>query len=317
MPRMLNLSKIILSLFLLSGFLVLSQERYPNGQIKNEGVKWKGIYIEYYKNGNIKSKVDYSSLISRINSYKGYENGNPKDTSYLNSDSTSWKKFQYFENGQLKSKGTWLITQIEYIEKVPEKMSSSKYGRWVYFSPEGDSTVVTYDKNSNITSSGPYRYYYFNGQLKESGNYNAEGLRDGELIRYYKNGQLKYKGHFVNGVPKGKNIHYYENSNKDYEYIYRWKGNLSKLIHYYWDGSVKAVVTYNIWNLKKREFYYYNDGTIESKTKYRSKSRFMSYYYDEEERLIKTFEALSANSWIITKYDNEGNVLDVERHIDD
>ena len=312
-----NLSKIITLLFLLSGFLVLSQERYPNGQLKNEGDKQQGVYIEYYKNGNIKSMHDYSSAISLINRYEGYENGNPKDTSYLNSDSTSWTNIQYFENGHMKSKGTWLITRIENVKNSHERITSSKYGRWVYFSPNQDSTVISYDENSNISSSGPYRFYYFNGQLKKSGNYNGEGMRHGKLFRYYKNGQLKYKGRFVNGKPKGKHIDYYENKNKQYELIYRMNGNLKKDISYYWDGSLKYVVTYNIRNINNREIGYYKDGTIESKTKYQSKSRFMSYYYDEEGYLTETFEALSADSWIRTKYDKEGNVIDVERHIND
>jgi len=142
--------------------------------------KKNGLWIEYYCNGNLKSKIQYV-------------NGKPDGYCIL-----------YYENGKIQEEGQW----------------SSKLNRWVgkYKSYYNNGQIQhEFNYNQNGKREGPAKYYYENGQLAIEGNF-INGQETGVFKEYYENGDLKAEKTFNNGQVDISSIKEYQ-PKKPYEPI--------------------------------------------------------------------------------------------------
>ena len=101
--------------------------------------------------------------------------------------------------------------------------------------------------------SGPYEYYYENGNLMEKGNYSIfkasvgkESLEDGLVTKYYESGSIKDESNYSNGLKEGVSKQYYES------------------------GKIKKEMTFIAGQKEGKEISYNEDGSIEKEEKYRS-----------------------------------------------
>jgi antitoxin component YwqK of YwqJK toxin-antitoxin module len=112
---------------------------------------------------------------------------------------------EYYENGQLESKGL-------YKDNIKTGIWEDYYtngqlaGKGQFKNGKQDGIWEEYYENGKLSSKGLYKdgkydgiweYYYPNGQLSSKGLY-KNGLRDGICEYYDENGQLLYKGSFKN-----------------------------------------------------------------------------------------------------------------------
>ena len=163
---------------------------------------------------------------------------------------------EYFEDGLLKSKGTYIDglkdgvwEETEFLES--KNLKIEKKGRYKKDLMDGNWITDIYPKDSLIlgtlfcfyNSDEPYKDTLVNKYLKWLKfelNVNLTGLRKYELKfnnltsakgefqnelfsdeRYWKNGQKAYEKTYRNGIKNGKWIEWFENGQKAYEKTYK------------------------------------------------------------------------------------------------
>ena len=119
------------------------------GEFKN-GRKEK-LWIRYYPNGNVQSKIFY-------------ENGKPKGLYEL-----------YYNNGELEEQGYW--------------NRNKNIGDFKRFYDNGQ-IMQHFQFSDNGKRNGDQVYYYENGEIEVTVTM-VDGKEEGELKRYYPNGELK------------------------------------------------------------------------------------------------------------------------------
>lgn len=165
--------------------------KISEGIINLNGSK-EGSWINYYRNGKIKSEGKY---------FNNKENGN-------------WK--YYFENEKIEQTGDYkngFLTGVWrwYFEDGKIRKEES------YLNGKEEGESVEYDEEGNIVSKGEFIDGEKEGFWRttvndhiEEGNY-VSGLRDGKWKYYYIDGTIKFEGSYVQGNPDGKHKYYYEN----------------------------------------------------------------------------------------------------------
>jgi antitoxin component YwqK of YwqJK toxin-antitoxin module len=146
------------------------------------------LILSYYENGKIKARFNlkagrglgfYPSGKSKVKSI--YKTSSFSSRSYLRIEA-------YYENGQLKSKGTYDGRGLEFLYVEEEHKTAGLVGatNFASYQEEGPLELISRGKHSSID----LKSYYKDGQLKliSKGEYGAEGVRG-----YYENGQLKTK----------------------------------------------------------------------------------------------------------------------------
>jgi antitoxin component YwqK of YwqJK toxin-antitoxin module len=128
--------------------------------------------------------------IYSIFSQNTYPNGQIK----VKGNKTNGKWVEYYDNGQVLSKGKYI-----YGKKEGEWVSKYKSGRL--------KDKITY---VNGKKNGEYLGYHENGKIWRKTKY-ISGKQDGEWVEYYDNGQLKVSGKYNNGLAVGEWLHYNEN----------------------------------------------------------------------------------------------------------
>ncbi len=113
--------------------------------------------------------------------------------------------------------------------------------------------VVSYHENGQIKKSetykngnphGPYKSYYENGQLWQSGNKDKRGRIHGSYKRYYENGQLECSVNIKNFKKVGLSEIYYENGQLKSSCNYK-DGELDGLFERYdKNGQLKSSQNY-------------------------------------------------------------------------
>jgi hypothetical protein len=115
----------------------------------------------------------------------------------------------YFDGGQLKSVGSYLLGQEDgtwglfYDNKQLTQEEFWKYGRLInvseYNTYDGSSTL---DPGTLKDGDGTRITYYINGQKESEGNYKS-GHPDGQWKYYHDNGRLASEGDMENGKKEG------------------------------------------------------------------------------------------------------------------
>jgi antitoxin component YwqK of YwqJK toxin-antitoxin module len=116
-------------------------------------------WLEYYCNGNVKSKIVFV-------------NGRPDGYAQM-----------FHENGKISEEGTW--------------RNSRWVGNYKLYYDNGE-VQHEFVFNQSGRREGQQKYYYENGQLAIEGNF-ANGKEAGLIKEYYENGDLKAEKNFVDG----------------------------------------------------------------------------------------------------------------------
>ena len=147
---------------------------YTDEQKVEEGAysdgKKVGVWLEYYCNNNMKSKITY-------------ENNRPNGYAIM-----------YHENGKTKEEGLWKNNRWVGDYKL-------------YY--ENGQVQQAFTFNTNGKRAGEQKYYYENGQTMIEGNW-AEGKEAGVLKEYYENGDLKSEKNFADGYLDVTTVKTYE-----------------------------------------------------------------------------------------------------------
>jgi antitoxin component YwqK of YwqJK toxin-antitoxin module len=136
---------------------------YADNQKVEDGIyvdgKKKGIWREYYANGNLKSVITYEN---------NFPNG------YV---------IMYHENGKIKEEGNW--------------KNRRWIGAYKFYHENGQ-VAYDFNYADNGKRVGSQKYFYENGELMIEGNW-ADGQESGILKRYYENGDLKSEENYGAG----------------------------------------------------------------------------------------------------------------------
>jgi len=172
-------------------YIFLHGKIIGEGIFTDAGLK-EGNWIEYYTNGKIKAKGNYTA---------DEKNG-------------QWQYF--YSNGQLEQIGI-------YRNSKPDSV-------WKWFYPNGkilreenfidglaDGVLTEYSMDGSIITRGDFIegkeegfWYYIVGDSREEGDY-AEGMRNGKWKSYYDDGSLSFEGKFVDDLPNGEHTWYWDN----------------------------------------------------------------------------------------------------------
>ncbi len=132
--------------------------------------KKTGIWIEYYCNNGLKSKITFDN--NRPNGYA----------------------IMYHENGKIKEEGLWKNNRWVGDYKL-------------YY--ENGQVQQEFKFNTVGKRAGEQKYYYENGQKMIEGNW-ADGKEAGILKEYYENGDLKSEKNFSDGYLDVASVKTYE-----------------------------------------------------------------------------------------------------------
>ena len=182
---------------------------------------------------------------------------------------------EYYENGQLKAKGTIRDGEVE--------------GRWEEYYEDGqlmtrgtirdgepDGPYEHYDENGQLQAKGtikdgdregPWEEYDENGQLMTKRTYRAGGY-DGPFERYDENGQLQLKSTYKDGVVNGWTEEYYENGRLKTKGTYKDGYLDGPWEEYYENGRLKTRGTYKDGNRTGGWEEYYENGQLRMKRTY-------------------------------------------------
>jgi len=147
-------------------------------QGKKEGV-WKNysgekvIHEDEYKNGDQETRIEY------------FENGNIRSKASYKSGKLNGPYIEYFENSRdITAKGNY--------------KDGKRDGYWEFFDTPGKKRLGEKETYKDGRLHGPWVGYYDNGQLYSEGIY-KDGEKDGPWVSYKKNGKLMDKGIYKDG----------------------------------------------------------------------------------------------------------------------
>ncbi|MCG2420510.1 hypothetical protein K8089_15925 [Aequorivita sp. F47161] len=186
------------------------KDYYPSGSLQREGnslgtermkINRNGVWISYYENGKIQSKIEYLNNRPKGRIELWNEKGILTEKSLGLGNGEIIRK--YYKDGYLISEGLeiWSENENKYLQDK----------EWTYYFPNGSISQVDifssgklighkeqFRKNGSQTlkeGNGFYEIYYDNGNpdmISEHRN----GSRDGVTTWYYPNGQVKTIAHY-------------------------------------------------------------------------------------------------------------------------
>ena len=265
------------------------KEFYENGKLKSEvnysdGLK-EGKSSFYKETGQLDKEITYSKGVNTTSPEK-FDTINAKEVENI-------KGLMYYHDVLLNGEYFYKISESkeeEYKSAVTERSFKYTvvYQLYTYENGVFKETNGAYDKDRKIIYSiemldgkrnnivykngklfeklqvidsgkfvnwisGPYEYYYENGNLMEKGNYSIfkasvgkESLEDGLVTKYYESGSIKDESNYSNGLKEGVSKQYYES------------------------GKIKKEMTFIAGQKEGKEISYNEDGSIEKEEKYRS-----------------------------------------------
>ncbi|MBQ9213926.1 MAG: toxin-antitoxin system YwqK family antitoxin [Bacteroidales bacterium] len=146
--------------------------------------KKQGIWVEYYRNKNVKSEITYVNNIPSGFACLYYDNGNPSEQGTWNSYGWVGEYKLFYRNGKV-------ARILNYDE------NTLRTGVQKYYSQSGKLTMSGYWENGR--AEGFVREYYDNGTLRSESHW-AYGKINGVVKEYYEGGSLKAELVYNNGI---------------------------------------------------------------------------------------------------------------------
>jgi uncharacterized protein len=100
------------------------------------------------------------------------------------------------------------------------------------------------DKVNGVLFSGPWEFYYDNGNMKAKGVFNADSKKEGEWNYYYDNGQHKEKTFYKDGEMDGSSEGWFDNGNEWYTQTYSGDKIQGEQDIYYYNGNIKTITLF-------------------------------------------------------------------------
>ena len=224
-----------------------------------------GSWTFFYKNGNVKSQLNYNEKgqlngdcswfdLYGNNSQNGrYRNGkNEGFARFSRANNCNWYSGNFVNNkliGEFK-----LFRPNGALLSLRTLKNNKLNGPCKEYSKSGIVVVESSYKNDDL--DGEYKEFYDNGSVLSERHY-LEGEADGTFKEYHLNGKIKTKGAFSEGRKIGKWETYYYNGNLKSEYEFNNKGELADWnISYTSDGDTVSKVSYSNGFLNRVEFIY-------------------------------------------------------------
>ena len=210
-------------------------------------------YVPFYV--NTMKHDDFEAMIFSI-----FSNVNNKDIE-------SWNK------KNKKAKEAFISRASEYFNEIKntqvldqsqrEKAEINYIYNGLYLVGKGK-----YSKDKDPLPLGRWDYYYNDGALKASGDFNNAGKKEGLWTYYYATGEIKEKSLMKNGLNEGLTEGWFDNGIKSYtETFTNDKLNGVQTLYFY-NGNIKAVIPYKD-DLKNGEVHYYDfKGNLSSVSNY-------------------------------------------------
>ena len=181
-----------------------------------------------------------------------YENGQLKAKGTIRDGEVEGRWEEYYENGRLMTKGTIKDGEhdgpYEHYDENGRLMTKGtmkdgeEEGRWEEYDENGQlMTKRTYRAGGY---DGPSERYDENGQLQLKSTY-KDGVVDGWTEEYYENGRLKTKGTYKDGYLDGPWEEYYENGRLKTRGTYKDGNRTGGWEEYYENGQLRMKRTYN------------------------------------------------------------------------
>lgn len=234
---------------------------HENGKVKTIGEyrlgDKHGKWLYYHENGKLETEKDY--ILGKINGNEKTYNSEGlliRESQYYYGELNGYRKF-YSEDGHLQ-----LIRYYEndYLIGYSYLDQSGKEIPMVEIKNE-TAQITSYFDNGNIARelnitkgefNGPYKEYYYSGQLAETQTY-KNTLREGEYIIYYPNGKVKEQSFYENDLIQGEKKYYYPN------------GTIKQISNYIGDYLVGEEYYFNEKGEKTKTLIYFNDEVIDEK----------------------------------------------------
>lgn len=172
-----------------------------------------GLWVEYYHDGSVKSKINFTDGRPDGSYSTFYNNGILKEEGVWKREWGVKKQIQYYESGKIKSifeKGVLNGAGIERREFYEN--GNLKFESW------GDTLTINYYQNGNRKSLNRYHNgvingeqitYYLTEEVATKLNY-VNSKRHGVFFIYYENGSLAYTGEYKNEKMFGQRLCYNE-----------------------------------------------------------------------------------------------------------
>lgn len=169
-------------------------------------------------------KKSYSDDSTLFRYYEFYESGKIKRKGYLKDSIVIGYWEYYFENGNLKQKGNYIID------------NASNLGDFTY-----SYHIPKYDENGKIIEK---RLWMCSLELNQFEKNNIHSCKQGYWMFYHENGSLRSKGNFLNGWPDGVHIGYFDNQNIALRVEYKRGKPTGTWLFYYSNGQLMESVTF-------------------------------------------------------------------------
>ncbi|MEP7107963.1 MAG: tetratricopeptide repeat protein [Ferruginibacter sp.] len=129
-----------------------------------------------------------------------------------------------------------------------------------------------YGKNSKNEEvvTGPWEFYYDNGSLKSTGNFDNEGMRKGEWHFYFENGVLKELTSYSDNLANGKSQAWYDNGLPSTNTTFVADKIEGEETTYFFSGKLFSVINYKAGKKDGVAKYYNIDGYLRTVTNYRN-----------------------------------------------
>ena len=182
---------------------------------------------------------------------------------------------EYYENGQLKTKGTIRDGEVE--------------GRWEEYYANG--RLMTKGTIKDGEPDGPYEHYYENGRLMTKGTM-KDGEEEGRWEEYDENGELMTKRTYRAGGYDGPSERYDENGQLQLKSTYKDGVVDGRTEEYYENGRLKTKGTYRDGYLDGPWEEYYENGRLKTRGTYKDGDRtggWEEYYENGQLRMKRTY----------------------------
>lgn len=231
-------------------------------------------YKDLYRNGQFNVLVNYMFSGLDIKSVKSFNQKNDKKIAAFLNDFND-----YFSN-------------IRRTEKLPFKERTDENKKYYfdngYLQGIGRWTVTANDQ----IFSGPWIFYFENGQVRSKGSFNDNGDKIGDWEFYHENGKLKQKCSFVNGSVGGKLTNWYSNGNLSEESTYKNDKLNGESKTYYYNGLIQKINHYVDDKKEGEEKKYTLDGYLDYVVSYKNdmlEGALIGYHKNGKQSIIKNF----------------------------
>ncbi|MEZ4798679.1 MAG: hypothetical protein R2809_02645 [Flavobacteriales bacterium] len=199
---------LMLQIFFASAQTQEFQDKYPNGNVRSEGIYERGfedgLWKYYYEDGTLQEEANYKMGKFHGSVFRYHPNGKLMVEGYFKNDKQDSIQRTFTADSILVEQGLWA--------------KGVKTGEWDYFYASGDTMMIENHLDSVVmmleyfTSSGEHTLkkgngtvadHFENGRLKSITNY-KNGLPDGKFEEYFSGGSVRISGNYIQGKKDGE-----------------------------------------------------------------------------------------------------------------